>query len=715
MDSIDDYRAAAAAALTRGDASAAAQVFVQLAAALATSKTAALEAAQGLRRCGDFARAAAVLEAALLHAPRSMGLLDMLAAAYGEMGAPARAAGVIARMADVAKAAAKAAPADPQPWIDLGRLRMRLGQGPAAVAAFRRAFALSAVTGDVHHVFGTALLNAGQAPAAATHLNAAARLYPGDTTVMLALGQAQKAGGDLAAAAATFQRVLALDPGHAPGRAALAEVTARAEVATAALLDKAADADRRGIFALARENYQTVLHREPGQFYALSRLLTLDGYEGRLDDADTHHKMLIEALERTDLAAAKWEYLALIARQHAVRPLPDPLYAAVTQALDRQLVTAMHPRRGSAAKMTGRRLRIGYLSGLFRDNPVGHVTAALFAAHDRARVEAHVFYCPDVFTPNLYTDAIRKGAEHFITLKGDPRRMADAIAARDLDILIFIGGYTESALLQAVAARPAPIQVFWLGHAGNCDVSAIDYFLADATVVPPGEEGLYRAKVARLPAFYHCASPHRIGGPVTRADAGLPDEGFVFCAFNNTEKIDNSVFAVWMNILRRVDRGVLWLSHGLSPAVTDNLRMAAEAQGIDGARLIFAPRLPDKAVHLARHRLCGLHLDTFLINAHTTALDALWAGLPVLTVEGSRFGSRFGASALRTIGLEDLVMPDAAAYEDRAVHLATTPDALDDLRGRLAANLYTAPLFRPEIFCRGLEDCLEQIHAATLA
>jgi protein O-GlcNAc transferase len=233
--------------------------------------------------------------------------------------------------------------------------------------------------------------------------------------------------------------------------------------------------------------------------------------------------------------------------------------------------------------------------------------------------------------------------------------------------------------------------------------------MADATVAPPTEASWTRAKVVRLPEIYHCASPHAIAPPPSRAEAALPEKAFVFCAFNNPEKIDRAVFESWMRILGRVEGSVLWLSQTASAAVVENLKVHAAALGIDGARLIFAARLPDKARHLGRHGLCDLFLDTFTLNASTTALDALWAGLPVLTLEGARFGSRIAATFLRNLGLETLIVQTVRDYEDRAVALATNPAVLDEVRGQLADARYTRPLFQIDQFCRGLETALERI------
>ncbi len=471
----------------------------------------------------------------------------------------------------------------------------------------------------------------------------------------------------------------------------------------AALTDKAWLADARNLASVARAGYEAVLRHDSSHVFALSRLLTMDGAEGRLEEAEVRHRRLVESLERADLTAVHWPYLAAIAFQDVLRPLPRAVYRAVTAELDRRLPAPGRPARKDTK---GRRLRVGYLSELFRDHPVGHVTAPLFAAHDRARFEVHVFH--RTAAPNPYTDAIRKGAEHFIALPPAPKDMAAAIAARDLDILVYIDGYTELDLLQAVAMKPAPVQAFWLGHPGGCDISAIDYLIADDIVVPPGEEPLYRAQVVRLPGPYHCAAPQKTAAPVTRAWAGLPEDGFVFCAFNNPEKIDRAVFEVWMNILARVPDSLLWLSRA-TPEVAQNLRTAAAARGVDGHRLVFAPRVPDKSQHMARHQLCGLFLDTFTYNANSTALDALWAGLPVLTCRGARFGGRFGATALTSLGLEGLICGTPVDYEDRAVRLATDPADRDEFHGLLAGNRYTEPLFQVDRFCRGFEDALERM------
>ncbi|MHB1205498.1 MAG: O-linked N-acetylglucosamine transferase, SPINDLY family protein [Rhodospirillaceae bacterium] len=674
MESPDALQAKANALLAGGDTAGAAREFRRLALAFPADKKAVLTAAQGLRACRDPEGAAVVLEAALTRMPSSPAVLDGLAAAYLETGRHGEAAKILERLATELELKIHTAGRDPGAWTALGTVRARLARWPGAAAALRQAVALGPA-------------NAG-------------------TRVLLA--QAELALGRLAAAEGELKQVLAIDAGHTRARTLLAEIESQAKIDPATLLRDARAADKANLHAPARAKYEALLRKEPGHVLAISRLLTMDGAEGRLDDAEVHWRMLTEALVKADLNRLDWRTLAAIAYQTIVRPQPRALYDAIVHALDRQLTAlAGRPRRRSIRPAAGRRLKIGYLSAFLRDHPIGHVTAALFAAHDRTRFDVHVFSRPDG-PPDRYTETIARGAEHFVPVSFAENRIAEVIAAFDLDILIHLDGYMDVTLL-AVAARPAPIQIFWLGHAGSCEISAIDYVLADSTVVRPGEEPLYRTRVARLPEVYHCASPHAVAPPMSRAEAGLPANAFVFCAFNNPEKIDRLAFESWMRILARVEDSVLWLSQTSSPVAAENLRAEAAMLGIDGARLIFAPRLPDKARHLGRHSLCGLFLDTFILNASTVALDALWSGLPVLTLEGPRFGARIAATFLRSLGLEDMIVATRQAYEDRAVHLAANIAALDDVRGRLADARYTRPLFQTERFCRGLEATLTRI------
>lgn len=675
MHSLETLFALATAASDRGDKAAAIAGFRQVGASFPAQKSAVLPAAQGLRTCGDPAAAADLLETFLAMSPGSLAALNILAAAYADLKRPDAVAATFERLATALEHALLSSPAAAT-WAGLGEVRSRLGQWTLAEAAFRQGVILA----------------------------------PRDSGLLFNLAQALRNLGRAGAAEAVLAQVLAVEPTHAGAGAAMAALPPAPAGDPDAMADEGWSADRKGLYGAARAKYEDALRARSGLIFALSRLLTLDCFECRLDEAETRHRDLIAGLERADFDKTMWEVLALIAYHSTIRPIPHALYRRLTQALGRKLAAvAGPPRRTKPRDAAGRRLKIGYLSAYFCDHPLGHNTHALFAAHDRERFEVYVFGPPEG-SPNRYTHAVATTVEHYISLPNAPAHATDVIADCDLDILVYHDGYTTHALLPVIAARPAPIQVFWLGHAGGCDLPAIDYMIADAIVAPPDEDSRYRAKVVRLPDTFHCVSPQPIGPPMTRAEAGLPAEGFVFCGFNNPEKIDRSIFDSWMRILARVDGSILWLSRGHTSIVADNLRTAALARGIAGERLVFADRLPDKARHLARHGLCGLLLDTPFLNASTTALDALWSGLPVLTTPGPVFGARLAASHLHALGLDDMIMESRQAYEDRAVHLATHPEDLAEIQGRLASARYSHPLFDINIFCRNLEAGLEGIY-----
>lgn len=527
-----------------------------------------------------------------------------------------------------------------------------------------------------------------------------------DIDLLLALAETLTELDRPAEATAAYRGVLALEPGHAIALSRVQEATTAMET----MLRLAYIADEMRAADEARENYEAVLHLEPHSLLALTRLLSMDGVEGRLAEAERHHAAMVKALGAVDLMTIHPNNLTLIAYQAIMRPLPRASLLSVTDALSRQtldLAEKFAPLPAPLPKSAGR-LRVGYLSGNLKDHPIGHVTSGLFAAHDRTKVEIHVF-CVPLGEPNPYTDQIKAGAEHFHAAS-DAEGVLRAIARQNLDMLIYLDGYMSAFLLPVIARRPAPLQIYWLGHAGNCDIAGIDYFLTDEVVVPPGEQALYRAEVVRLPPPYHLASPHAVGKDISRAEAGLPENGFVFCAFNNPEKIDTPTFDLWMRILSRVPGSLLWLSRTQSAAIVANLRDAAEARGISGARLVFAERLPDKATHFARHRHAGLFLDTLGLNASATALDALWAGLPLLTVTGDRYASRIATTFLKSLDLGELICASPTEFEERAVHLANTPAALAEVRAHLETARTAGPLFRIDTFCRKLEATLIALH-----
>jgi predicted O-linked N-acetylglucosamine transferase (SPINDLY family) len=351
----------------------------------------------------------------------------------------------------------------------------------------------------------------------------------------------------------------------------------------------------------------------------------------------------------------------------------------------------------------GRKIRLGYYSADFHNHATMYLMAKLFEMHDRSRFELFAFS----FGPTV-DDAMRRRAmaafDHFMDVK-EQSDLEIAQLSRDLeiDIAVDLKGFTPFARTNIFAHRAAPIQVNYLGYPGTMGAPYIDYIIADHILVPPGSEQFYTEKVAYMPHSYQVNDDERVIADTvyTRAQMGLPETGFIFCCFNNNYKILPPTLEGWIRILNAVPGSVLWLLED-NPTAGQNLRQAFAAGGLNPDRLIFAKRLP-LAEHLARHRLADLFLDTLPCNAHTTTSDALWAGLPVLTLAGEAFAGRVSASLLNAIGLPDLIAITQAQYEEKAVELAQNPEKLGQIKKELIANRSTHPLFNTTQYTKELE------------
>lgn len=399
-----------------------------------------------------------------------------------------------------------------------------------------------------------------------------------------------------------------------------------------------------------------------------------------------------------------------------VSPLPDGVFTRVTSELDRRYKTLSSPHRQVVRHLdTSRVIKIGYLSQNFGDNPIGHVTHDIFRHHDRSRFEAHVFSLRNRTKESApFAQAIKEGCDHFHDLSTlSPRGAAQAIEGAGIDILIYLDGFMSPSGPSIVAQQPAPRQYFWLGHAGTLGLSCIDATIADNIALPSSERS-HHEPILEVAGCYHCASPQEAVeflDPLLQssrerlrdaeAQSSLP---FVFCGFNNPEKIDAEVFKVWMQILQAVPYSLLWLSNQFnSTALERNLRASAESQGVSGERLVFAGRLPSKQQHLGRHRQADLFLDTFSHTASTTALDALWMGLPIITLKGDRFSSRICSDFLTNLGIPELICISQSDYIQRAVTFAQDSNACSSLKRRVATAVQVSELFNPEQFVRKLE------------
>jgi len=358
---------------------------------------------------------------------------------------------------------------------------------------------------------------------------------------------------------------------------------------------------------------------------------------------------------------------------------------------------------GGKTEKGGDRIRLGYFSADFQEHATAYLTAELFELHDRKKFEIIAYRFG-----SAGSDAMRERLSAAFDRFEDVSELSDEQAAmlartHAIDIAIDLNGYTRESRPGIFARRAAPIQVNFLAFPGTMGAAFIDYIIADPIVIPEHHRTHYSEKIVYLPDCYQVNDRKREIAPRvnTRAELGLPDSGFVFCSFNNSFKFTPDVFAVWMRILGRIPDSVLWLLAD-HPVVRRNLRAEAQRLGVDPSRLCFAQRL-DLAAHLARHRAADLFLDTFVCNAHTTASDALWVGLPVLTCMGETFAARVAASLLTAIGLPELITRSPAEYEALAVELASRPEQLQAIRRKLAGNRLTHPLFDSPRYTRNIE------------
>jgi protein O-GlcNAc transferase len=538
--------------------------------------------------------------------------------------------------------------ADPDAHNNLGNVLIRRGRTAEALAAYRRAIELRPASPDALANLGSALLRAGQADEAIAALRRALELRPDSPDALFNLGNALAARDRLDEALAAYRRALELRPQSAEVRDRLVHLQQRL-------------CDWRGLHALAGAQLAAV--REQPQ-------------------------AVVSPFSVVCLPSSAAEQLAA-ARNWCANML------APLGRLSAQLGLGHTPGARS-------RLRIGYLSGDFRSHPVARLTAELFELHDRGRFEIHGYDCgPD--DGSSLRARIVDAFDHFVDLGSlSHENAARRIHADGIDILVDLGGYTQHSRAEVLALRPAPVQVHYLGQPGTMGADFVDYLITDRFHTPPGLERFCAEQPVYLPS-HQVNDRRRSAGDVlvTRKDAGLPEDGFVFSCMAQSFKLWPETFAAWMRILQAVPESVLWLPD-FNRWAPDNLRREAQAQGVDPRRLRFSPPASYED-YLGRLALADLFLDTLPFNAHATAADALWAGLPVLTCALDTHPARLAGSILTAAGLPELITGSPAEYEARAVALARERNELAKLRARLRQNRDRCLLFDTPRFVRALE------------
>lgn len=549
--------------------------------------------------------------------------------------------------------------------LNLGNVFDKMRRFEEASACYRQALAAGGDDGETHANLGQSLKQQGRILDGLVHLVCAAEVEPERAAFHFLLASAYHEIRSNHAATLHFRRVLEIDPGHAAARSALLFQAQRscdfAEMAELAPLVRAAtDA------ALA---------------------------EGKPCDEGALESVTRDPDPRRNQGVAVSHVRRILATERLYRPPP------------RQAA----PRRGE-------RIRIGYLSHDFCDHPVAHVFSGVFARHDRSRFDVTAYsYGPD--DGSHWRRRVEADADRFVDL----RETTDDAAARRIhedgtDILIDLTLWTLGTRPLISAVRPAPVQIQYLGFPGTSGAPYYDYAIADNVVVPPESRRYWSEHLIYMPDCYFPVDRDLAVAEsgARRADHGLPEGAMVFCSFNQSHKIEPIMFGAWMRILAAVPGSLLWLGNA-EPVTETNLRREATARGVEGARLIFAPRVEEKAQHLERLGLADLALDTLIYNGHTTSADALWAGTPLVTVEGTHYASRASASLLRAVGLEELITRNIDDFVALAVALAGNPAERQRLRAHLAAARATAPLFDTARTVANLERAYQRAWDAHLA
>ena len=556
---------------------------------------------------------------------------------------------------------------DAQTLSLLGDAQRHLGRHDAAVASFRKALAFNPAAAEAHTGLGVVQLETGAPEEAAASFQAALAANPKDANLHFNLGVTLKRLGRHEAAIASLRNAVAINPGHVQAQNSLGNSLKQA-----------------GQYDTALASYEAVLATAPEHANALSMQALIRRQTCDWGDIETLEARLTEGVRSGRVAVAPFTMLS-ISDDPAVQ-----LQCARQYWNSKGIVAAP---RGPAAPKRHSRLRLGYLSAELRTHPIPCLVAQLFEEHDRSRFEVFAFsYGDDDGTP--MRRRLEQAFDGFFDVRGlSDDAIARRIREQEIDIMVDLTGHTAGSRLEILASRPATVQLHYIGHPGSLGVDFIDYLIVDPFVVPAEEQQHYSEALVYLSQCYQANDRKRTPADrrPSRAEAGLPPDGFVFCCFNQTYKITPPLFDAWMRLLHAVPGSVLWLLADNRWAA-DNLRREAASRGVSPERLVFAARLAAPE-HLARHDLADLFLDTFPYNAHTTASDALWMGLPVLTCAGRGFASRVAGSLLHAVGLAEPITSDLSEYERLALTLAREPRRPVAMRRHLEAVRGTAPLF----------------------
>ncbi|HYM18709.1 MAG TPA: tetratricopeptide repeat protein [Micropepsaceae bacterium] len=608
-------------------------------------------------------------------------------------------------------------PRETEAIFGLGHLNYQAGRYDEAERLIVQALRLNPRFAEAHFTLGCMLQRKGQTEDALAAFEQALKYAPQSIEALFNHGAALMALGRESEALKDFERVIAINPAFAGAWSNCGAILQKLNRPEEALrcFDKA--------LSLAPDLLEAHVNRTA----ALAALKRFDeaarGCE-RLLALRPDHPFARGDLVYYRLAACDWRHLAkdradikraIAEGKRAIQPLT---HALLSDSMEDQLQCARIAAQAWPASSNPlwqgehyrhEKIRVAYISADFRDHATSWLAAAFFKQHDRSRFRTvGVSLLNDTSCP--MRARMMNAFDEFIDV--DRKTDADTAALlrrMEIDIAVDLMGFASRHRPGIFALRPAPVQVNYLGYPGTMGAPHFDYIVADGITIPEEHSRFYIEKIVTLPDTYQCNNPHQpVATSLSRAEAGLPPHGFVFCCFNNSQKVAPEHFDLWMRLLREIDGSVLWLFEDNIDA-TRNLKREAREHGIDSSRLVFAPLLAH-AEHLARQRLADIFLDTLPYCAHTTASDALFSGTPVLTVLGQTFAGRVAASLLNAIGLPELVSSSLEEHFALALSLARDRQALAAVKAKLERNAKTFPLFDTARFTRKFETALEWMY-----
>lgn len=591
-------------------------------------------------------------------------------------------------------------PDDPQAHLAHAKSLSEVEKPVTALEAVDRALAIAPRLAEAWQGRGNVCLGLKRCDDALSAFDRALALKPTLAGAWLGRGNVLRTIKQHHAASAAYDKALSLDPGLAAawvGRGTVLFELRHYEAALAAV-ERAIELDP-GLAAAwhGRGEIMSKFRKYGEAFTAFDRAFQLDPTLQQLAGQRMYVKLLLCDWRNLDNDSIQ---LLNAVREGKSASVPFPILAVASSPADQLAVAQRYvqdqlrfPPLWCGDRYVHDRIRIAYLSADFGEHPVARLLVGLLERHDRSRFEVTAISLGLAESSPL-RQRIMNAVDHFIPVADDnDEAVAALVRRREIDIVVDLMGFTENSRPDVLARRPAPIHVNYLGFIGTMGAPYIDYVIADEIALPVDQQPFFSEKIVHLPdCFLPTDDRQEIAARTpSRLEAGLPPEGFVFCSFNNSYKLNQPVFGVWMRLLQAVPGSVLWLTQSNSEMV-GNLSRQAERCGVDPERIIFAPRVP-YAEHLARQRLAGLFLDTTPYNAGATAVAALWAGVPVLTCLGETFVARMAASMLHALGLRELVTNSLAEYEALARRIASNSKLCAGLKEKLARNRGSHPLF----------------------